>query len=268
MKSSLFFLLVLLSFFIAGVSCQKGQKLVPQKDGTTAKDKNNLNTENVNLMACMYGQVGIYASGNGLFDTAYVDEFVSNGVARLGNSPYSSPFWTGLHIWQHPNPYCAILGDAIGDSLTFSVRLKNPSSGIGSVSAYDVGLQIVGTQNTAGVSFVGNTANQQYTYLKVGNSVYANSPIFVRVFNNWTVLTLTATSVPPNYSLTVYQDGVWITTILYPVSGGIGQVKDFVVAFKGSGSVDWMRVSSSNTGTVVLRNEFEDVSFWDGLEFF
>jgi hypothetical protein len=249
-------------------SCKKEQKNTA--DNHLVPDKNTHANANAKTMACMWGMIGYYGSSSGQFDSAYAPAFVVNGIARLGNSPFGSPFWTSVHTWNSQPDYCYLLGDAIGDTLTFSVRLKNPSSGTGSVSAWDVSLAMVGEQHTAAVSIIGNTQNQHYTYLKAGQSGVTNRPNLVRIFNNWTVLTLrTYQASSVSNILEVLQDGVLLESIVYNLStSGVGKVKRFEIAFKGAGSVDWFRVSSSNSGTGLLRNEFDNITNWSGLQWF
>ncbi|WP_186831103.1 hypothetical protein [Chitinophaga cymbidii] len=223
------------------------------------------------MMACMYGMVGYYANSSGVTDTVWEHAYVTDGVARLGSSPFFGTYWTSLHTWSSIPWYCYLLPNTVGDTLAFSVRLKNPTTGSGSVSAWDVGLFMVGDQNTAGVSLIGNTLNQHYTYLRVGSEDVVNQASLVRTFDNWTVVKLQAVKIPGStlHTLSVSLDGTIIQSINYdPVADGIGQISRFEISFKGSGSVDWFRVSGSGSGTGLLRNEFDDMSFWSGLEWY
>lgn len=258
---------IVLMLMIAA-SCTKEQK-VTSPDGKITNE--NDVGKNAQMMACMYGMIGYYANSDGLTDSVTNYDFVIDGVARLASSPYSAPYWTSLHTWSSIPWYCYLLPNTVGDTLAFSVRLKNPTSGSGSVSAWDVGLFMVGDQNTAGVSLIGNTLNQHYTYLRVGAAKVDNQASLVRTFDNWTVVKLQAVKIPGStqHTLSVSLDGTVIQSINYdPVVNGIGQISRFEISFKGSGSVDWFRVSGSGSGTGLLRNEFEDMSVWSGLEWY
>lgn len=254
---------------LAAISCTKDQKT------TSADEKEAGKNSSPMLRACMYGMKGYYhTSGWAQKDSADIVDFVSNGVARLGNSPFEDPYWTSIHTWSSIPDYCYLLRDARGDSLSFSVRLKNPRTDSGNVYAWDVCLTMVGEKNSASACFVGNTQNQHYNYLKIGNSVKSNRPGLVRQFNDWSVLKLEArrdTENPllhPRYFLSISVDDVIVEELIYPLGGMMGKIKRFEISFKGPGSVDWFRVSGSDSGVGLLRNEFDDITFWGGLQWF
>lgn len=266
MRNNHLFLFVLASLFFTFTSCSKEQKKSAAAKNDTANAAVKSGT--ITPKACIFGMMGFYASSNNETDTAYFDEFISNQIAHMGNSPYSSPFWSSIKTWTSPGqqPYCFILGDNIGDTLTFNVRLKNPSFGPGSVTAWDVSLNMIGTQGTGGVCFVGNTQFQQFTYLRAGSTSIINNANLVSTFDVWTELKLVAVKLPNSvmHALRIYKNNGLLLSLNYdPATSGIGKIKQFEISFKGAGSVDWFRVSSSNSGNLRLTNEFEPEDEFD-----
>lgn len=176
-------------------------------------------------------------------DTVKDRNFISNGVAELDNSPWPY-YWTNIQLSIPP---CHAL---CGDSTRFEVSLKNPSGRIGSITDYDVDLFIVGSKNTAHVTFIG--IRQEFTSYGVGNTQVSNIPELVYLFQNFTTIALEA----KNKTLNVYKQGTQILSLPYPSVDRIGKIKSIQISFKGTGTADWVKLYNSNTNKQVMQEDF------------
>lgn len=241
-------------------SCTKEQKNTPME--TISSEKETAGKDETNgIQACFYGMQGVFSTEFPfpMSDTVPIQSYVSGGVFRLSGGPYASPYWSALQLWKSAD-HCDIQG-ASGDTVTYVVRLKNPSTGTGAVSAFDAAIFIAGENKTVGVHFVGNTVNQVYSSFKVGTEGFSNHSLLVAVFEDWTDITLKTF----NHTCQLYVGQVNILTINY--TGDIGRIKDLTVGFKGYGSIDYMRLTGAS-GSKLFRNEFDDVTgIFDGIEF-
>lgn len=219
-------------------SCKKEVKSTQ----ATAQISNISSKEEAVLAVSPSKWYGIYAEGygNGI-DTIADRDFVANGVATLNNSPWSY-YYTSVNL--------PVRGRRVScDSLKYVVRLKNPEGQPGSVFPYDVSLYLFGVQNTAYLQFL--SYYQEFTALKVGNYGVTNTPNLIYQFQDWTELTLIA----KRKKLAVYLNGVLKEQIDY--SGRkIGLLQQLEIGFKGSGSVDWVKLYNSYTGAQIMQEDF------------
>jgi len=168
--------------------------------------------------------------------------FINNGIAQLTNSPWSY-FYTSITL---PIPKCHQVS---GDSVRFTTYLKNPSDQSGSVFPFDVSLWLYGSKDTGHVQFLADLP--EYTALTVGNVGVTNTTDLLHLFQDWTEVTLES----KNKRLTVYINGVLVKQIVYR-GLKIGALKQIQIGFKGSGSVDWVKLYNSNTNIQIMQEDF------------
>jgi hypothetical protein len=172
--------------------------------------------------------------------------FISNGIARMGNSPYGY-YWTGIEL---PFPACRNLA---GDSMRLDARVKNPLNE-GSIEELDVVLVITGEQDSAWVNYIGRATHVQHTYLGLLNGSQLNNvPELIQMFQDWTEVSLEV----KNNVVSTYKNGTLIKTYTIPSGKKLGKVKNIKVGFKGTGSVDWVKVYN-NAGTLKAKEEFNN----------
>lgn len=232
-------LLFLLLIFFAATSCTKenGNKTFQ------SSFQDNITEE------CDSGKwIGIYANGatqGQNYDTVKASTFISNGIACMSASPYPLNFYTSIEL---KIPFCH---NFIGDSSKLVVNLKNPSNGINPVSPYDVNLFIIGANDTAHVTFIGDK-HSNYTSVGIGSTQFTRVPELVKVFEHYTSVTLEL----KDRNLNVYMNDVLGVSFPYKLSDWIGNVKKIVIAFKGSGYVNWVKILNSTTTNPIMQEDF------------
>jgi hypothetical protein len=195
-------------------------------------------------------------------DTVNFASNVSNGVWRLGPDTLTGNYWTTLHFKNVARGACNLYPIDTAQYVSMEVMLQNPTTGEGSVPAHDVQLQIVGENKTASVVIVSNTRHIASTSLTVDTVGVKGSLALIRSFDTLTKVTLTANG--SVLSLHINDEFVLSTTY---APATLGKIKDFVVRFKGSGTVDYIRVYDAS-GRVQLRNEFTNpTGEYNGIEF-
>jgi len=163
-------------------------------------------------------------------------------MARLANSPWSY-FYTSIHL---PMPECRIM-DA--DTLTLEVSLKNSPKDDMAIADHDVSLWMYGTTDTARVIYIGY--RPQFTSFGLNNQLITNSTNLLNVFYDWTTVTLEAN----NFVLTTKKADVVTETLSY--SGQIGTLKKIAIGFKAAGSVDWVKIYSSKSKKLLMKEDFD-----------
>jgi hypothetical protein len=231
-------LLALLSFSL--FSCKKEVSKIQPISDLASQELAKTNED------CGNGQwKGVYATYNLPFVYEDDSKFISGGIAKLTNTPWPyQDFFTSVDL---KIPFCRKFA---GDTAKLEVRLKNPSGEQGSVTDYDVNLYLYGSSDTAHVTFIAYRA--QFTSFGVGSKQITNSPDLLYLFQDWSTVTLEA----KDKNLSVYRDGALIKTISYK-GLKIGNLKKIQVGFKGSGSVDWVKLYSSCTNTLHMQENFD-----------
>lgn len=211
--------------------------------------------------ACQYGMQGVFSTDAPVWsaDTVSILPYVSGGVFHMFSAPYAAPYWTTMQLSR--NSDTCYLSQASADTLNYTVRIKNPSTAAGALASYDMSLHLYGQNKIATVSFIGSAAHVGYTHLKVGTEGAVSVPELVRIFEDWTEVSLRTNG----NTCAVYINGTLAKSISY--AGAIGRLKDVRVTFKGYGSVDYFRVTGLQ-GAKIVRNEFNNVNTpSQGLEF-
>lgn len=135
----------------------------------------------------------------------------------------------------------------ITNNFSFETRIKNPNSE-GGVDAYDTRIEILGSGLNAGCNLMGAAWAQQYNSAWVGGTTIQNQPGLVVNLNDWSTIKMEFNNGTLHYS----RDGVEFFQL--PYTGNICNIYGFNFTFKGSGSIDWVRLTDAYGNTVY----FED----------
>lgn len=227
-------IIIVALLFFAAFSCKK-ETIKTQGTIAASSDLSESATSSIDLK-----WTGLYVEGNGNgIDTVSETDFIANGIAQLQNSPYTY-YYTALQLPIKKN----IIS---GDSLSFVARLKNPSSG--GITDYDVSLLIEGSKNSAHVTFIGY--RPEFTSMGAGTAQITYVPELLHVFEDFTNISL----VVKDKTLSVYMNGA-LTKSLSIDTQEVGKVKKLQLSFKGSGTVDWVKLFNSYSGAPLLVENF------------
>jgi hypothetical protein len=183
---------------------------------------------------------------------AYADKYgmplaIEKGVLHHNINKIPSPIlsngdyyinYANIHDWKID-----------GDNMTYEARVKN-SPEEGGISCFDIAIDINGKYKYKKGVLSFNLlipGCQRYANLKVGNTslsgvkgddlttscLNTNEWLMVKVITN-------------NSQVKIYANGQLIHDL--PYKGKIGEVKFLQIGFKGSGSVDWVRMKDNTTG--------------------
>jgi hypothetical protein len=195
---------------------------------------------------CLTRWFGVYSSPSYANDTIKDKFFIANGIATLTGNPFPVPsYFTSIELTM---PKCRWV---YGDSTRLEVRLRNPADTIGSVSSYDVSLWLIGSKDSALVTF--NGTDPQFTILRVGNNQISNSEALVYLFQDWTTLSLEA----KDKHINVYKNGAPVLSFKYRREK-LGKLRQIHIDFKGSGQVDWVKMYNSNTDQQLMQEDFNN----------
>jgi hypothetical protein len=150
--------------------------------------------------------------------------------------------------------------EAEGDSVAFEIRAKN-SKAEGGSGCFDIGLNLGGS-HLEGSSFVRfNVMHEgcdQYIHVQAGRTHVGWQAATPRVplsslgvySDDWVVIK----AITKNQILHIYVNG----TLRYslPYQGKIGKVKLLQIDFKGSGKLDYVKLSHSHTGKRLYFDDF------------
>ncbi|MEM6966225.1 MAG: T9SS type A sorting domain-containing protein, partial [Bacteroidota bacterium] len=175
-------------------------------------------------------------------------DFIQSGVARIPPALSSvSYYWTNLNSFKNFN--------LSGDNAGMEVRVKNPSSG-GGISCYDTRIVIYGDQGVAQVSFM-TTGCSFYSSMTAGNTSVngsnTNLTALAQNLSNWHTIKLET----QNDTAKAFYDGDEKYALNY--TGMVGNILGVRVTFKGSGSVDWIKLYDG-TGSIAFEEEFDECS--------
>ncbi|MCX7099244.1 MAG: hypothetical protein NTV43_15200 [Methylococcales bacterium] len=205
---------------------------------------------NANLTdACKIGQwTGFVRTLSGYEPAQAIGDIISGGVMRIPPSLSSdSYYWTHFRL--------AIPSVFSGDNAKLEVKVKNPPSE-GGIGAYDTSIWVVGngdgvTDKGAGVVLMGDGWGQYWDGLYAVDSSVVQIPELVIPLDNWHTIAIES----KNGVLSVYNDNVKIKDLAY--IGQVGKIKYIDVSFKGSGSLDEVKLYAD--GQLVLQDTFDSV---------
>jgi len=200
--------------------------------------------------ACKIGQwTGIVGTLSGDEPPEATGDMISGGVMRIPPSLSSDGYyWTRFRL--------AIPSNLSGDNARLEVKLKDPDSE-GGIGAYDTSLWIAGngdgvTDKSAGVVLMGDSWGQYWDGLYAVDSNVTQIPELVIPLDDWHTIAIES----KGGMFSVYNDNVKIKDLAY--SGQIGAIKYIEIDFKGSGSIDDVKLYEK--GTLVLHDNFDSVS--------
>jgi hypothetical protein len=147
------------------------------------------------------------------------------------------------------------------DSLTFETKVKN-NEGEGGISCYDVSIGVMMELNSKANNVAFNILHPsctEYIHLIAGKTDIGYggkaakmplTPLGIDI-SEWTNLKF----ITKNHVLTIFAKEKQIYQI--PYDGPLGKVKMIQIEFKGSGSIDFVKMSNSYTGKLAFYNGFD-----------
>lgn len=186
---------------------------------------------------------GTYSSTTELMEV-YESNFINNGIAKLNTSPWSY-FWTSI---ETAIPECRRFS---ADSVRMDIRAKNPV-GEGAIEQLDLSLAIVGELDSAVVTFIGRGTHQQFATIGLWKGAnVTNQAELVQLFPDWTEISLEV----KNGAISAYKNSTLLKSFTIPAGKKLGKIKKIHAGFKGTGSIDWVKVYDSNS-TLKFKEEF------------
>ena len=206
--------------------------------------------------------VGYVSSlNNYLEENEKVEDFYVDG--KLYIAPSLSDKWYYWTNFRYVNNNSNI-NSVDGNDFTIVARIKNPSSE-GGISCYDPGISVMGENGKrAVVTFMSEGCTY---YAAIGaadwfqsggswncnseNSTceYADLSALGRDFSDWKVVKMQV----KDKKVSVYYENEEIYTMTY--KGSIGKLVGISISFKGSGSIDWVKIYN-NEGVLVYSEDF------------
>ncbi len=175
--------------------------------------------------------------------------FVDAGVARIDPSETNqTTYWTGF---LNPNNF-----NVSGDEIVLEARLKNPASE-GGIFCYDMEMWLFGEDNYAAVGFMTTaTSCEEFAFIGTSDNYQTglshNLSALQFNTNNFSDLKLELSS----NSISVYRNNALLRNISYTQL--LGNLRGIKIAFKGSGSADWVKLIDN--GTIIYEENFNDCS--------
>jgi len=164
-------------------------------------------------------------------------DVIKDGYMRI--EPFLSDtgyYWTNFHL--------AIPKVLDGDNIKFEARVKC-SDEDGGISAYDTSLRVIGstdndTNKSAWATLMEGSWAQVYDSFGAGDTSISNIPELVRNLQNWHTIAIQTR----NKKVSVYYDNQLLRETTY--SGSVGKVIQLEISFKGSGTIDWVKLYQNN----------------------
>ena len=212
-------------------------------------DDETKDTERIQVKSCgWYGFV--YSNNHYREDDEEMCAFIT-GDGRAYISPQLSDisyYWTAYRNIQEFN--------VCGDEVILEARIKVPQTE-GGISCYDPDIHIYGTTGTGQAHFM-TTGCQYYAYIRAAETLNHRSNTdlddlipLTGNFENWVNLKIRLSE----SEIEAFYDNELRYTMEY--EGEIGQVLGIGFSAKGSGSIDWIRLSEINE-TIVYEENFSD----------
>lgn len=155
---------------------------------------------------------------------------------------YISPTLTNEGLYWTTFRYIRpmVLSDVDGDAFTLEARIKNQSNE-GEISCYDPYMGIIGENGkvtSAGIMSPGFThyANVGAADTHLSGTGGDNLTQLGRDFSDWKTIKIQTI----DSTLKVYYEDDQIYSLDY--SGSVGKIHGLQLSFKGSGSIDWVRL--------------------------
>ena len=139
-----------------------------------------------------------------------------------------------------------------GDDFILEARIKNPSNE-GGISCYDPGVYVRGQNEKVAQLVFMSPGCTYYSRIGAADSVRSGRSVNLsalgRDFSDWVTVKLKVS----NQTVSAYYQGQLVYTM--PYQGEVGNITKIHQFFKGSGSMDWLKLYKSD-GTLVYSEEF------------
>lgn len=140
------------------------------------------------------------------------------------------------------------------DNFTLETKLKNNFSE-GGLDCYDVIIEVLGEHSRAHITFV-RPGCKKFGKVEVSevslNNIFHEIDFLGKDFNEWREVKIEI----KNKKLRVYYEGIPLPEIKY--SKEIGLVKGIMFIFKGTGSVDYVKIFNNSKKRLVYQESFEE----------
>lgn len=192
------------------------------------------------------GWIGyVNSTGGYIEDNEALCDFINSDRAYMPSSlTPQNYYWTNFQNFNDFN--------FDGDDLTIEARIKNPSSE-GGISCYDTNMSIVGEKAGARVVFMQNLGScSQYSSIGAGQTYLSGSSSnMTGDLQAWRTIKL----VLKGGKVAGYYDGALKKEMDY--MGSVGKLKGVKFNFKGSGSIDWIKIYNGDND-LVYQEDFSD----------
>ena len=185
-------------------------------------------TKKLRVVKCIAGLRG-YVAGLRSYQEPDEDicDIVTNGELGIPRSLADiSYYWTNFTVCQY---ICT------GNEFTFQIRLKN-SSRTGGIAAFDTGINIQSAGESMGVTVMGSPWGQPWASIWAGNSRMTNRPELVLPLDDWVLIELKVKKD------TIFYQYNGDNFFYFPYQADICNIEQIKVSFKGSGSIDWIKI--------------------------
>ena len=187
-----------------------------------------------------HAYVSDFSTGTNLqIPDAPVCSYINNGALRL---PYNtSSYFTNF---EFDSPIC------VTNNFTFEYRVRNAPQ-YGGQAAFDVGLALTLPQGELSASLMSNDmGGLPWTFISVNGQRRSSLPFLVRNLNEYSVIKIKCV----NNIASFYQADTLLLSL--PYQGQICTISKLDFWFKGSGSIDWIKVTNLDDNKIVYFEEF------------
>lgn len=232
-----------------------------KKESTEHPNIALLKTVQTTATAAKMGWQGTFLSYNGLPPSFPVGEkdFINNGYARIFRNSFkkSRQNYYSTKIWLTIPSNIRIKGD----SLNFEVGVKNPfnSAFYPASEGRDITLYIKGETNEAAITNVAtadvNPGSGERAAVQLGQRMVNQVPALQYNFEDWGTFILQTF----NRGVVAYRNNEYVAGLYYGDEPLVGRLKEIGVVFKGSGYIDYIKLSRSSTnGTPLMSEDFNE----------
>ena len=186
---------------------------------------------------------------------AFISDFSTGTNVTLPDAPICSYINNGtLRLPYNSNDYFANFGFnspiCVPNNFTFEYRLRNAPQ-YGGVTAYDVGFGMTLPQGEISASMMSNDIRGlPWTFISVNGLRQSNLPFLVRNFNEYSIVKVKCSN---NIASFFHNDTLLVSL---PYFGQICMINQLKFWFKGSGSIDWIKVTNLDNNALVYFEDF------------
>jgi gliding motility-associated-like protein len=186
------------------------------------------------------GFVSDFSQGTNLqLPDVAVCNYINNGALRL---PYNtSSYFTNF---EFKSPIC------VTNNFTFEYRVRNAPQ-YGGQAAYDVGFGLTLPQGELSASLMSNDmGGLPWTFISVNGQRRSSLPSLVRNLNEYSVIKIKCTN---NVASFFHNDTLLMSA---PYLGQICSISKMNFWFKGSGAIDWIKVTNLDDNKIAYFEDF------------